>query len=700
MPPVLDLDAPALVDLRPAVIKKPRCLGERSQRVERAERGGCLLNPAHRVRRHCPQAVEDFEFERPRALIGAEDFALDLLEFRRHETLAVDRRLLPGVVAGHAGEVGFGDLDEIPEDGIEADLERLDAGALDLALLEAGDPILALARGRAQFVERGVAAGADHAAVAHDGGRLIDDRVAQRAREIRQRVEAARELGEQLRARLGEEAVPAGERLDARAHAGRLLERGGERGKVARVARAAAQPRRGALDVANAAERVAQLRERKRVPDKLRHDRLPRADRPDVAQRVQEPFAQGPRAHRRHRAIERAEQRHRPTAARLDEFKVRLGDGIDDEEFADAVGPQAAEVGDVAPHLAGEVVEDRAGRANGRAHSRAAKAIERLDFEMLAQEKLRRLALEGVALDRVQSGDSLECLLLRRENFRRRNARQFVVQRGGVVEFGEAEFAGAQVGEGEAEAPLALADGGEVILPALVEAEIIERAGAQDLRKLAPHEFAGLDLADLVADGHAFAGGDEFFDVALHRVVGHAAHRSRAAPGERDIQNAGGFLRVVAKHFVEIAQPEEQERVGRQLLPHGKILPHHGRRLIAHACPPSDERMAEIGLVAEASSPRDGSPASTASRAHSTAIRNALAIRTGSPAAAIAVFTSTASAPISIASAAWLGAPMPASTTTGTVACLMMISICARVSIPRLLPIGEPSGITVAAPTS
>ena len=66
----------------------------------------------------------------------------------------------------------------------------------------------------------------------------------------------------------------------------------------------------------------------------------------------------------------------------------------------------------------------------------------------------------------------------------------------------------------------------------------------------------------------------------------------------------------------------------------------------------------------------------------------------------MAVFTSTASAPSSIASAAWLGAPKPASTTTGTVACSMMISICARVSIPRLLPIGEPSGITVAVPTS
>jgi len=42
---------------------------------------------------------------------------------------------------------------------------------------------------------------------------------------------------------------------------------------------------------------------------------------------------------------------------------------------------------------------------------------------------------------------------------------------------------------------------------------------------------------------------------------------------------------------------------------------------------------------------------------------------------ATAVFTSTASAPISMQSAASEGEPSPASTTTGTRACSMMISI-------------------------
>ena len=96
----------------------------------------------------------------------------------------------------------------------------------------------------------------------------------------------------------------------------------------------------------------------------------------------------------------------------------------------------------------------------------------------------------------------------------------------------------------------------------------------------------------------------------------------------------------------------------------------------------------------------DASPASYASRPASTALAKALAMFTGSAAIAIAVFTSTASAPISMARAAWLGAPMPASTTTGTFACSMMRRIISFVTMPLLVPIGAPSGITVAAPAS
>ncbi|MNF16227.1 hypothetical protein D3C80_2191590 [compost metagenome] len=55
---------------------------------------------------------------------------------------------------------------------------------------------------------------------------------------------------------------------------------------------------------------------------------------------------------------------------------------------------------------------------------------------------------------------------------------------------------------------------------------------------------------------------------------------------------------------------------------------------------------------------------------------------TGSPLTAMAVFTNTASAPSSKAAAAWLGAPIPASTTTGTLACSTMMERNSRVTNP------------------
>ena len=72
----------------------------------------------------------------------------------------------------------------------------------------------------------------------------------------------------------------------------------------------------------------------------------------------------------------------------------------------------------------------------------------------------------------------------------------------------------------------------------------------------------------------------------------------------------------------------------------------------------------------------------------------------GSRAVPMAVLTRTAEAPSSMASEAWLGAPRPASTTTGTSDCSTISSRAARVRRPWLEPIHEPRGMTVAQPAS
>ena len=70
--------------------------------------------------------------------------------------------LLAVIVGGHGVQVGLGDFDVVAEDAIEANLERVDAGARALALLHLRDHLLARAADVAQLVELRVDAVADH----------------------------------------------------------------------------------------------------------------------------------------------------------------------------------------------------------------------------------------------------------------------------------------------------------------------------------------------------------------------------------------------------------------------------------------------------------------------------------------------------------------------------------------------------------
>src|SRR6185312_15483168 len=93
-------------------------------------------------------------------------------------------------------------------------------------------------------------------------------------------------------------------------------------------------------------------------------------------------------------------------------------------------------------------------------------------------------------------------------------------------------------------------------------------------------------------------------------------------------------------------------------------------------------------------------PARRASRPAITAARIAAAMRRGSCALATAVLSSTPSQPSSIACAASEAVPMPASRITGTGLVAQMRSMAYVLMMPSPLPIGEPNGMTAAAPAS
>ncbi len=130
-------------------------------------------------------------------------------------------------------------------------------------------------------------------------------------------------------------------------------------------------------------------------------------------------------------------------------------------------------------------------------------------------------------------------------------------------------------------APLRWADGGEVVGLAVVEAEIVEGAGADDLAEFAADQLARLDFSNLVADGDAPAGLDQLLYVTPRGVVGHAAHGHLAAFGEGDIHDRrDGHLGIFAEDFVKIAEAEKQDGLRRQITPDGVILLHHRSLLL------------------------------------------------------------------------------------------------------------------------
>ena len=108
-------------------------------------------------------------------LFGVEDLGFVFLQLRGGEALGADQGLLALVIGGRMLQVGLADLNVKAEDVVELDLERVDAGAFALALLDLRDVVLAVAADVAEFVELGVEPALDDSAIVEGDGRLGED---------------------------------------------------------------------------------------------------------------------------------------------------------------------------------------------------------------------------------------------------------------------------------------------------------------------------------------------------------------------------------------------------------------------------------------------------------------------------------------------------------------------------------------------
>jgi hypothetical protein len=148
----------------------------------------------------------------------------------------------------------------------------------------------------------------------------------------------------------------------------------------------------------------------------------------------------------------------------------------------------------------------------------------------------------------------------------------------------EAYLACGHVAEGGAPGAGRKEDGGQIIRHAVFQhGALDDRAGTDNPDDVPPHEALGQErILGLLADRHLVALGDQAGDVRLRAVIGHAAHgglvllRLAAIPRRQgEIQFAGGDVRVLLEHLIEVAQAEKQQAV-RVLFLDFPILFFHG----------------------------------------------------------------------------------------------------------------------------
>src|SRR4029078_7397009 len=107
-----------------------------------------------------------------------------------------DERLLPVVVGRDEVLMRLRDLDVVAEDLVVADLERGDARPFALRRLELREPALPVDGDAPELVDLGVARGADVAGDPRMRRRRVDERRADLAGALGQRIERSGRLGE------------------------------------------------------------------------------------------------------------------------------------------------------------------------------------------------------------------------------------------------------------------------------------------------------------------------------------------------------------------------------------------------------------------------------------------------------------------------------------------------------------------------
>ncbi|MNF60176.1 hypothetical protein D3C84_417870 [compost metagenome] len=306
-----------------------------------------------------------------------------------------------------------------------------------------------------------------------------------------------------------------------------------------------------------------------------------------VTQRAVQPAAQQAAAHGGLAAVDHRLQGIVAAAGEIDvQLQVAAAGGIEDHGVVDAFMAQAAQVGQGSTLGLLGVTQQAAGGTDGQGQGFAAKALEVLYAELLAQALLRRIAVEvprrAAAHAPAFLGGQALGPVVRDQQLGRVQAFQFGKESLPALDLLHAEAAAGDVQHRQAEQALVAQHGGQEVVASLVEqCFIADGAGRDDAHHLALHRaLAGGRIADLLADHHRLTQLDQLGEVTLHRVEGNAGHgnglaRRLTARGQGDVEQLGSLLGILVEDLVEVAHAIEHQLV-RVLVLQPPVLGHHG----------------------------------------------------------------------------------------------------------------------------
>ena len=207
-----------------------------------------------------------------------------------------------------------------------------------LGFLHRRDVLAAGAADVAQRVEVGVDAVADHAAVAGQRRRLLDQRRGQRVAHVGEVVQLADQALDERRRH----------RLEHQPHARDRGQRLAQRDQVARAGRADRHPADEPLEIVDGAQRIAQAAALGRLEGELLDGVEPILDPLERGQRAHQPGPQAARAHHRLGAIDHRQQRTFASAVgALEDLEVAERHRIDQQAVLPLAPADGADVGEV-----------------------------------------------------------------------------------------------------------------------------------------------------------------------------------------------------------------------------------------------------------------------------------------------------------------------------------------------------------------